>query len=1126
MKDRHLDRLGQKINEKLDMIGKLSTNVMLINCYDNKGLTQKEAESILCKEEYIVCYHEFYYNKMAKVYEPFLDWIKDTYYKYVDVPFDVFMEECNIYKEHRTIIKSYFETGIGKRDEILFVDSIEYETQKMHEGIVSMISYISKYKPVVFVLNKLQFSGSSTMKLLNYFFETEGIDRIAIFATFNNESAVLNRKQKVWKQLVNNFAERKCIYDWDKFGDEYIIAECECDEQYYELSDAYINEKLCKVHNMCVFLALSQAQYNLQNLYNKCEVQKFEISSDFKFKIYKMYIKTCAELNCIAEAFEAKDSLRKLIDDDEKKFDYYVLQAFLEIVNGQFTEAKETVCTAGQLVGENQKKQDTLDIIGYIAEVQYWNKDWQDSNLKDDELYIIDICERLNYKSLLARVYITGFENDSSLYDRVEGLEERLVYFNKGLKIAEEMGNYGLQLLGFYKPLMIASTFGYTDVVNYLYKEKCIPLARKCKYLKEEALGYTGLGYNYIGCEKFDVANEYFNNALRIHYQYSDIEFMMEVLYNMTVNAIMVEDYHSADSYVSACIYAIKNIRKDGKIGVFHISKLYGYKALCCYYLDDLYTSKIYLSYEKRMLDYILESDDEIENFGLWYDELFVYHYVKGLIYKSGELYDTAKAYLEKALFYSEKADGLRFFTYTRCQVELARIYMIFEKKKEAMDCIEKAIMFAKESGLKKQELKLLLLLREITGEDRITENDEAMLAQTKLVWENGSLEQSLSGITIAEVKERIKNIGIYNRSKEEQERIEFLSRWSKIINKTVLSVEDMVSSVLRAFCDNFQIENLLFIDIKNGSPSVMYEKLDIEIDDSQLMFIYEYAKRNPNEFSASRMDEFFYDYTGIMSVFNLSKISSFMYIPIVEKENIKYIVIMYMKMQNIWGTNLNSFMLNHDLLFLFSSSIHQLTDVIERERIHAELRSMNDKLSYVALIDNLTGLYNRQGLQNNLDKKFEESKMFTAILYIDLDNFKYYNDNFGHEIGDLILVSFANMIKKICGEKGFAVRYGGDEFLIIMNLEQQEEAVKVATNIYTSLEEGDSFIPLVEHALGKQIEISDDKKVSCSVGISFLDRQYGDKAFDIALKRADDALYYIKRTGKCRYEMWRPEMV
>ena len=136
------------------MIGKSPINFMLINCYDNIGLTKKEAESILCKDEYIVCYHEFYNNKMAKAYEPFLDWIKEAYEKYLDISLDEFLEACDVYKKHRTIIKSYFETGIGKRDEILYMDSIEYEIGRMYEDIISMIFYISKHKPVVFVLNK------------------------------------------------------------------------------------------------------------------------------------------------------------------------------------------------------------------------------------------------------------------------------------------------------------------------------------------------------------------------------------------------------------------------------------------------------------------------------------------------------------------------------------------------------------------------------------------------------------------------------------------------------------------------------------------------------------------------------------------------------------------------------------------------------------------------------------------------------------------------------------------------------------------------------------------------------------------------------------------------------------
>ena len=1113
--NRHLERLGQKINSKIDMVGNTTTNVMLINCYDNIGVTKEEAETILCKDEYILFYHEFQHNKMSKAYEPFLDWIKTAYEKYLDISLDEFMEVCDVYKAHRTVIKSYFETGIGKRDEILYVDSIDYEKRKMYENIISMLSYISNRKPVVFMLNKLQFSGISTIDLMNRFFESDKPNQIVLLATFNSEAAVMNEKQKSWKKFVDSLGDKKCIYDWDKFGEEHIIAECESEELVFDVSEEYVEKMVCDIYNMCEFLALSQGYFNIRKLYQKCEKQQMDISVDLKFRIYKLYIKTCAETNRVSEGFEALDGLKKLINDNDKDFDYHVLAAFLQIASWQFDKAREIVLQARPLVMDSQKKKDTLDIIDYIADVQYWNKDWRESNLKDDELHIIDIAKRLNYKALLARIYISGFENDGDLYREVEGIEERLVYFNKSMEITNELGDYWLQLLCSYKPLMIATTFGYIEVINYFYKNRCIPLARKCGYPKEEAYSYTGLGYSCMTCESFDEADEYFNKALSTHYKFDNIEAMMEVLYNMTMNKIMLEDYEGADLYVSTCIYAINNIRRDAKISIFHISKLYGYKALCCYYLDDVYTSKIYLGYEKRLLDYILESDEEIDNFELWYDELFVYHYVKGLIYMKDELYEKSQEYLEKALFYSEKADTLKFFTYTRCIIELSRIYKLLEQNNDATECLKKAVAFAKNAGLKKQEVKVQKLLSEMTG----AACEEALALNEK------TAEQYMSEITIEEVKERIKNIGILNRSKEEKERMEFLSRWSKIINKTEDNTTDMVSNVLNVFCNNFQIENLLFIDINNNEPSLMYKKTDAKIDDEKLKFIYEYAKRNPNEFAVSRMDEFFYDYTEIITAFNLSKVSSFMYIPIFEKANLKYIVILYMNTQNIWGTNLNTYMLSNELLFLFSSSIHQFTDVIERERIHQELCVMNDKLSYVALMDNLTGLYNRQGLHNVLDKKFEEKDILTSVLYIDLDNFKYYNDNFGHDIGDLVLVSFANVIKNICKEKGVAVRYGGDEFLVIMNLNAESEAVEIAKGIFDTLHKESAFIPLIEKTLGHKIEISEDKKVSCSVGISFFDKQYGKNAFEFALKQADDALYYIKRNGKGRYEVWGPDM-
>ena len=67
-------------------------------------------------------------------------------------------------------------------------------------------------------------------------------------------------------------------------------------------------------------------------------------------------------------------------------------------------------------------------------------------------------------------------------------------------------------------------------------------------------------------------------------------------------------------------------------------------------------------------------------------------------------------------------------------------------------------------------------------------------------------------------------------------------------------------------------------------------------------------------------------------------------------------------------------------------------------------IEKANDRLKIMAVKDQLTGIYNRQGLNEIFKGKFDQ----IAVIYADLDNFKYYNDTFGHEVGDLVLVQFA----------------------------------------------------------------------------------------------------------------------
>ena len=146
-----------------------------------------------------------------------------------------------------------------------------------------------------------------------------------------------------------------------------------------------------------------------------------------------------------------------------------------------------------------------------------------------------------------------------------------------------------------------------------------------------------------------------------------------------------------------------------------------------------------------------------------------------------------------------------------------------------------------------------------------------------------------------------------------------------------------------------------------------------------------------------------------------------------------------------------------------------------------------------------------------------------TAVLYIDLDNFKFYNDTFGHAIGDVILVSFAEIFKQITKDKGYAIRYGGDEFVIVLPDSSEEEGVEIAKSIYQRLDETDGFAQRLKEKMGKDFKIDPKNRVSCSIGISTA-HVFSQEAINEAMKQADYALYVVKKTTKRNYRVWKPD--
>lgn len=159
-------------------------------------------------------------------------------------------------------------------------------------------------------------------------------------------------------------------------------------------------------------------------------------------------------------------------------------------------------------------------------------------------------------------------------------------------------------------------------------------------------------------------------------------------------------------------------------------------------------------------------------------------------------------------------------------------------------------------------------------------------------------------------------------------------------------------------------------------------------------------------------------------------------------------------------------------------------------------------KLFNLAVIDSLSTLYNSRQLQEDLVRLSQELGGY-ALLQIDIDDFKNYNDQFGHLVGDEVIRRFSRVLKEAVGDDFLAYRYGGEEFVVIVKDPEGKIAYQVAKDVRKQI-----------RALSIPCEKSgtQDLTITASIGIAY---QWREEQLLNTFKRADQAMYTAKVNGK-----------
>ena len=211
------------------------------------------------------------------------------------------------------------------------------------------------------------------------------------------------------------------------------------------------------------------------------------------------------------------------------------------------------------------------------------------------------------------------------------------------------------------------------------------------------------------------------------------------------------------------------------------------------------------------------------------------------------------------------------------------------------------------------------------------------------------------------------------------------------------------------------------------------------------------------------------------------------------EKNHIK-LTIQYIALQGMQNT------INKVMKSLISEE-----ENINSEPAYLTENSVQECLDYLvkdAMVDPLTLTYNRRYISRHIKSLYRNNATFSVIL-IDIDHFKIVNDTYGHNIGDQILCEFVAILKKHCRPHDVVARWGGEEFLIILEAVSLENAKKRAQTLQSKIAEN---------------RFRTVGNLTASFGV--IENPLGTHNFDLVIKHADQALYQAKQNGRNRVEV------
>jgi len=1079
-----------------DKVTQTDRNVVMA-CYNNvfsiEGLESIKRYSAE-QDDVFFAWEEYAQKSVVGAYAPFLDVVCQMHREYIKGDFDEFLKKCQVYESHRRVFNSYYNDGICKRNEPIFADELAYERYRIMKTLALMLKEVAEYKPIVIVINGFERASKNTLEFIELYMK-EPSSKVGILLGVNEGHIRRDSRSEIWDTVYDMLTDMGQVYHLGSSDQKQVEAHHTISTKHEDYA-----ELLIELNNLMELLEYDQLNNYLINIERQIKYEDTRIPDNVKLELFFLYTKVAIRLGDIPKAWDIIENISNI--SVPQREDYISFQTSFDIAMCYMFQGKSNnAYRYAQLAKEYAVKMEDeerifqAEVLMLRSQMEGWHNVLFCTQDVEVEPKLLEKLVHYGYRNHLAYIYVYAYDNAPEVIAKAYRAESALPHFTKGVNLAKELDNEILVYSAYQKNIMIASANGMNEIA-LLYA------IRNYQHIQVRDSMQTGrmldsIGYNLSALGHVEDAIEFYDYAISIFYFRQLPEEIAEVCCNLTISYIALNKYDMAEKFIKLALKTIGRLNLNG-LRENSLAKLNALHAL----LSDLhgrnFEAERYLLNCRRFLNANATNQEKVllgdcnakeEDISLYYIATALHRM------NSGDLEEAFEAF-EEAEKYFLQAEGNLFY-----------IHSLYRKSR--MDLYQKM-----------GRIELYMLERESLLQHETMVSQVAAGVSMVITDEIRQECKTLQPVSKEQIEDLLRQESLSREGAHNKRQLNFISIWQNLLDKSDVRIYEMVKTAISLFLKYFNNDCAMYVRYDGDVPRVLYNDTEVFFTEEKLLELAGQLAEYPRGIAVSRIGSTFSEYKNLIDMFGGEEICSFVAIPFFKDGKMESFFITCIKTKVSWNDPVGQYLLNESDINVYQLLFRDLDYAITRLESYREIYQMNKRLQEAATTDVLTGITNRMGLYERIHTLVCDRRRIQGlgVMFIDLDNFKPYNDAYGHEIGDVVLQSMARIFEEAAGDKGFVCRYGGDEFIIITYSHKKDDIEKIAKDIYAKIEQADGFEDKIAAILRREIEVDTKRKIGCSIGITTCEEFVDENYVDYMIRIADEKLYSVKATGKGKY--------